>query len=919
MFSRRLVVVPLAVLVSSGVGPALAQTGGALCQGPVVPDPAPSQVTALDHEGFVVDVLWVYTADAANSVGGISNLDVVAERARDAANRAYANSGITFRLRSVGVRMIDNYNEAGRPLVDILGELRSTSDGQLDIVHAWRNELGADFVHLLVSPATNGFGGIGFLMGRGVQPSSFADSAFSVSNVQAALMDSITPEAPAHELGHNMGLMHANTDETGIQMNFQCVQAIDGNGQPVTVPRGRTNYAYGWRDPDGGFETYMAKYGTARGIEYFSNPDVVVDTTAGPRPTGTRDLNAPCPGSGAADSTRALNEVRAAIVGFRSQTIPVAHRPGAILLSAPDNGEIVDTPTPTFAWEALPPLAPYQLKVEREGTTVVEATRSPAECDGDPTVSVNCSVPSPVALADGQYSWFVRAANDVGETTSATWTFTTASGTADVCPDSVCTSGETCDTCSQDCVMSQAFTISGEPLFVGVDATFSADVSRAWPGSQILWDMGDATHLDGESISYNYAAPGTYTVVLTSIDGRCGMGILTSAQVTVSNLPFCSVEPFVASCCGNGVCEQGEVNQCADCPPLPSCGEKGGDECMQVEGCPTGYSRLGRSNDCVTCCKLDPGVQPPPPSQTCEAMGGECSPTPECPAGHTPLGAASNCGTCCDPPPPPPLQTCGAMGGDECSQTSSCPSGYTPLGQSSDCVTCCDATPPPLQTCGAMGGDECSQTSSCPSGYTPLGQSSDCITCCDYAGPDCSDPTSHDHSGSCGETDACGHSFGGSGDCGCPGDNHDHSGSCGETDACGHSFGGSGDCGCPGDSHDHSGSCGSVDACGHGHGSSTDCGCPDAPIVYDTCWNWVCDTGSYWVDEWCDSCNWVCDTCTDCWTNCDEEGNCWDECSSHDCNCRDECSSYVCGGHWESYEYNCRWESYQCNPHQCGF
>ena len=180
--------------------------------------------------------------------------------------------------------------------------------------------------------------------------------------------------------------------------------------------------------------------------------------------------------------------------------------------------------------------------------------------------------------------------------------------------------------------------------------------------------------------------------------------------------------------------------------------------------------------------------------------------------------------------------------------------------------------------------------------------------------------------------------------------------------------GGGGDpCASP-DTHDHSGSCGGTDSCGHSFGSDTDCGCPNAPIVYDTCYQTVCDQTEVWVDDWCDATRRVCDTETvtvddwcdgtrrvcdtgerwvvdycqgsqyvcdtgsqwitdycdgtrtvcdyeeQCSWNCDDSG-CWPECNYVPVNCRDETYSYACGGHWENYNYNCRWETY---TYECG-
>jgi len=116
--------------------------------------------------------------------------------------------------------------------------------------------------------------------------------------------------------------------------------------------------------------------------------------------------------------------------------------------------------------------------------------------------------------------------------------------------------------------------------------------------------------------------------------------------------------------------------------------------------------------------------------------------------------------------------------------------------------------------------------------------------------------------------------------------------------------------------HDHYGACGSTDSCGHSFGSDSDCGCPNAPIVYDTCYQTVCDYTSVWVDEYCEGTTTVCDWDEYCYWNTDGY-NWWWQCDWYPYNCREEPYTYVCGGHWEESVTNCREEPYQCNPHQC--
>lgn len=125
--------------------------------------------------------------------------------------------------------------------------------------------------------------------------------------------------------------------------------------------------------------------------------------------------------------------------------------------------------------------------------------------------------------------------------------------------------------------------------------------------------------------------------------------------------------------------------------------------------------------------------------------------------------------------------------------------------------------------------------------------------------------------------------------------------------------GGGGDACASPDTHEHAGSCGGADSCGHVFGGAADCGCDGAPIVYDTCSQVVCETHDVWVDEFCQATSPVCDWARDCWT--DDDG--LEQCTDSPRNCRDESSTYACGGHWDQQQANCRDESYACRPHQC--
>ena len=93
-------------------------------------------------------------------------------------------------------------HRVGGDLTTDLQRLQGSTDGFLDEVHALREEVGADLVHLLVSydpsPADDG----SFVCGRAfLRPS--ATRAFGVT-----LLHDWCPNTFEHEVGHNLGLSH---------------------------------------------------------------------------------------------------------------------------------------------------------------------------------------------------------------------------------------------------------------------------------------------------------------------------------------------------------------------------------------------------------------------------------------------------------------------------------------------------------------------------------------------------------------------------------------------------------------------------------------------------------------------------------------------------------------------------------------
>lgn len=148
-------------------------------------DTAPQELT---DDGSVVDILMLWSPYYEEQVGEsqvLTDIDFFIAYTND----ALARSGALVSLNVVGSRLApDSYGKGavGNLHLELLGDLVSPNDGVMDYVHDWRDELGADFVHLISLGLENGAAspGTGFSVG---------EASYYVT---------------AHEIGHLHGIAH---------------------------------------------------------------------------------------------------------------------------------------------------------------------------------------------------------------------------------------------------------------------------------------------------------------------------------------------------------------------------------------------------------------------------------------------------------------------------------------------------------------------------------------------------------------------------------------------------------------------------------------------------------------------------------------------------------------------------------------
>jgi hypothetical protein len=218
----------------------------------------------------------VYSTAAKNTVGGSNAMTSKINLAITETNSGYTSSGVNQEVNLVHKEEMVGYTEPSS-FSQILYDLTDVNDGDMDNVHALRDQYDADCVSMLCKNSQ--YGGIAWLMTN--VSTGFASNAFSVVNYSYAT----GYYSFAHELGHNMGSNH----------------------DPQNASSGAYSYSFGYRTSNSAYRTIMA-YSPGSRIRRWSGPNV--------------SYNGYTMGNSSQDNVRSLNNTASTVADFRIGTPP---------------------------------------------------------------------------------------------------------------------------------------------------------------------------------------------------------------------------------------------------------------------------------------------------------------------------------------------------------------------------------------------------------------------------------------------------------------------------------------------------------------------------------------------------------------------------------------------------------------------
>ena len=441
-----------------------------------------------------IDVAVVYTRAAREAAGGVAAIEAEIDLMVAETNQAYETSRVNHRLMLVDSSEM-SYAETGDSSLD-LGRLQDPSDGHLDEVHALRDRVGADLVHLIV-------GEIDGICGRAYRPGVFGLSLQGCGGFTFA-----------HELGHNMGLRHdrhqVQKNEGGVRSHpaygYVNQRAFDA-GAPASK-RWFTIMGYPTQCDDAGLSCGR--------LPAFSSPRLQTaagDTVGVPYGTGS-GVNGP------ADAVAVLDATGPAVALWRDR-VAAANRPPVVVGTLPDRSLVL-------------------------GDTVdVDVSQPFTDPDGDRlSYDVSSSQPNVVtvvpagatvtltAVGVGTATIRVTATDPAGLSATLSFTVTVISGNEP--PEPVGTLPR--------------LTIEADDAAVTVDvagAFRDPDGDRLTYGASSSRPAVAAVSVSGSRVRVTPLAPGSTTVTVTATDAGGSNGTATQSFTVTVLQPFTD-DPIVA-------------------------------------------------------------------------------------------------------------------------------------------------------------------------------------------------------------------------------------------------------------------------------------------------------------------------------------------------------------------------------------
>lgn len=230
-----------------------------------------------------LDVLIVYTPAVTDYYNGENGVEAQILATLEGSNQALEDSEANIFFNLVDARELQ-YVETDDLTTD-LDRLETPDDGYLDEVHGLRDQFGADFVALM-RRGTADFAGFANTL---TDATGNTDAAFSVFSDKDALSSLVF----AHELGHNLGLVHARSE----------------SGTPDGVFE--FSHGYNFQGSDGQQYRTIMSIGGGERIPFFSNPRLSPSVVG--VPIGVSEGE-----SDSADAAKSINNIATEVEPYRA-------------------------------------------------------------------------------------------------------------------------------------------------------------------------------------------------------------------------------------------------------------------------------------------------------------------------------------------------------------------------------------------------------------------------------------------------------------------------------------------------------------------------------------------------------------------------------------------------------------------------